>query len=146
MSTVQRVLSPSDWKKRQLDTLKSVGETNYKQGIKTPKKDPIAAGIAAEDAYAAAVKKAIENASRKAALMKTNMGDWFKYAMEIGAGKLVEGVTKREAKVDAFITAFQPLLSTHLGKIDTLESATDAQRENKMLENVRGLKALKGKA
>jgi len=146
MSSVQRVLSPADWKKRQLNTLKSVGETNYKDGIKTPKKDPIAAGIAAEDKYGTETKKAIEAGSRKAALQKTNMGDWYKYASEIGAGKLVDGVVKREAKVDAFITAFQPMLTTHLGKIDALAEVTDSDRENRMLENVRGLKALRGKA
>jgi len=146
MATVTRILSPEDWKKRQLDTLKSVGETNYAVGIAKPKKDPIAAGIATEDKYASEVKKAIDAKSRKAALEKTSMAEWYKYSSELGKGRLVEGVTKREAKVTSFITTFQPMLTTHLAKIDALPEATDGEREARMLENLRGLKALKGKA
>jgi len=146
MATVTRILSPEDWKKRQLDTLKSVGEANYKVGIAKPAKDPIAAGIDAEAKYAAETKKAIDAGSRKAALAKTTMAEWYKYSSEIGAGRVVEGVTKREAKVSSFITAFQPMLTSHVGKIDAMAQATDGEREQKMLENLRGLKALKGKA
>jgi len=146
MATVTRILSPEDWKKRQLKNLEAVGESSYKLGIAKPAKDPIAAGIAAEEKYAAEVKKAIEAKSRKAALEKTTMAEWYRYSSELGAGRLVEGVTKREAKVGAFITAFQPMLSSHVGKIDALPNVTDKDREDKMLENLRGLKALKGKA
>jgi len=146
MATVTRILSPEDWKKRQLDTLKSVGEANYAVGIAKPAKDPIAAGIAAEDKYAGEVKKAIEAGSRKKALEKTTMAEWYKYSSELGKGRLVEGVTKREAKVSSFITSFQPMLTSHVAKIDGMAQATDGEREQKMLENLRGLKALKGKA
>jgi len=146
MATVTRILSPDDWKKRQLDTLKSVGETNYKVGIAKPAKDPIAAGIAAEDKYAAETKKAIDAKSRANALGKTTMAEWYKYSSEIGAARVVEGVTKREAKVAGFIMTFQPMLTSHVAKIDAMAQATDGEREQKMLENLRGLKALKGKA
>lgn len=146
MATVTRVLSPDDWKKRQLDNLRAVGEASYRVGIAKPKHDPIAAGVAAEDKYAAEVKKAIDAKRRAEALGKTDMATWFKYTSELGAGRLVEGVTKREAKVAGFIRTFQPLLNEHLGKIDALTDVTDKDRENRMLENLRGLKALKGKA
>ena len=59
-ATVKRILSPDEWRKKQLDTLRAVGEANYKIGIASPKKDPIAAGIAAEDKWADRVRKAIE--------------------------------------------------------------------------------------
>jgi len=146
MATVTRVLSPDEWKRRQLDTLKSVGEKEYKAGIAKPKADPIARGIETEDKYAAETKKAIDAGRRKAALSKVTMADWYKYASELGAGKLVEGVVKREPKVAKFITEFQPMLTSHLAKIDVLPEETDGERETRMLENLRGLKALKGKA
>ena len=139
-------MSPEEWKKRQIDTLKAVGRSNYLAGIKSPKADPIARGIATEDKYAAETRKAIDAGRRKAALGKVTMADWYKYAAELGADKLVDGVTKREAKVTGFITAFQPMLTSHLAKIDGLPEATDGDRESRMLENLRGLKALKGKA
>jgi hypothetical protein len=146
MATVSRVLSPEEWKKRQIDTLKSVGRTNYITGIKSPDADPIARGIATEPKFADAMRKAIDSGARKAALAKVTMADWYKYASEIGADKLVDGVVKREDKVSKFITAFQPMLTSHLAKIDAMAEATDSEREARMLENLRGLKALKGKA
>lgn len=146
MASVKRVISPDEWKKRQLDTLKAVGRTNYLTGIASPKADPIARGIATEDKYAAEVRKAIEAKSRKAALEKTDMAEWYRYAKDLGADKLVDGVVKREAKVGNFVSAFQPMLTSHLAKVDALPEATDSEREARMLENLRGLKALKGKA
>jgi len=146
MAAVKRVLSPEDWKKRQIETLRSVGRANYVEGIKSPKADPIARGIATEGKYAEETRKAIDAGRRKAALEKTSMADWYQYASTIGADKLVDGVIKREKKVSDFITAFQPLLTSHLAKVDALADVTDSDRENRMLENLRGLKALKGKA
>lgn len=146
MASVKRVISPEDWKKRQIDTLKAVGRTNYLDGIASPKADPIARGIATEEKFAAEMRKAIDEERRKKALQKTSMDEWYTYASTLGADKLVDGVVKREAKVAAFVTAWHPMLTSHLGKIDALAEETDADRENRMLENLRGLKALKGKA
>lgn len=146
MASVKRVLSPEDWVRRQIDTLKSVGRANYLKGIASPKADPIARGIETEGKYAAATRKAIEEGRRKAALEKVSMADWFLYAKELGADKLVDGVTKREPKVRKFVTAWQPVLTSHLAAIDALAEETDSDRENRMLENLRGLKALKGSA
>ena len=146
MSTVRRVISPTEWKDRQISTLKSVGEANYKVGIASPRKDPIEAGIDAEEKYANAMKAVLEEERRKHGLEGTSMAEWYKYSSELGAGRLVDGVVKREAKVTKFVTAFQPMLVDHLGKIDDLPDATDSDREQKMLENLRGLKTLKGKA
>ncbi len=146
MSSVQRVISPDDWAKRQINTLKAVGRTNYLEGIKSPKADPIARGIETEAKYAEATRRAIENESRKKGLEKTSMAEWYQYSVNIGADKLVDGVVKREAKVKKFITAYQPQLISHLSKVDALPEETDSDRENRMLENLRGLKALKGKA
>ena len=72
------------------------------------------------------------------------MQEWFNYASQIGAGRLVEGVTKREAKVDRFVKAWQPILADHVAKIDQMPAVTDSDMETRMLENLRGLKALKG--
>ena len=146
LASVKRVISPEEWKNRQIDTLKAVGKKNYLTGIASPKADPIARGIATEKKYAEATRKAIDEERRKKGLEKTDMAEWYRYASTIGADKLVDGVTKREAKVIKFVSSFQPLLTSHLAKIDALDEETDSDRENRMLENLRGLKALKGKA
>lgn len=145
-AAVKRLLSPDEWKSRQIKNLEAVGEASYKVGIASPKDDPIKAGIDAQDRYAAQMKKDEVLARRKAALEKTSMAEWYKYASELGAGRLVDGVKKREAKVGDFVRAWQPLLLDHVTKIDALADVTDSDREARMLSNLRGLKALKGKA
>jgi len=139
------LLSPEEWIKRQLDNLKAVGETNYGVGVAHPRRDPIAAGIAAEEKWAAQIKKAIEQERRKKALQATNIDEWYTYTTSIGKGRLVEGVTKREAEVREFVTAWQPMLVEHVEKIRKMPDVSDKDREERMLANLRGLKALKGK-
>ena len=145
-AAVKRLLSPEEWKNRQIKNLESVGEASYKVGIASPKADPIAEGIKAQGRYEEQMKKDEVLARRKAKLEKTSMAEWYKYASEIGAGRLVDGVKKREAKVGDFIRAWQPILLTHVGKIDAMPDVSDREREERMLENLRGLKALKGQA
>ncbi len=140
-----RVLPPDEWRKRQINNLKAVGQQNYAQGIAMPKKDPIQAAIAAEDKWAARMRAAIEEKRRAKALQAVSLQEWYKYASELGVNRLVEGVTKREAKVAKFVNSWAPMLQDHLSKIDQLPAVTDADMETRMLENLRGLKALKGK-
>jgi hypothetical protein len=109
-----------------------------------PKKDPIAAGIDAEDLYAARIKNAVDKKLRVAGLQATNMQDWYKYSSDIGAPKLVDGVVKREAKVQNFTNKWVPLLSDLVAKEDQMKVATDSDAEQKMVANLRGLKALHG--
>ncbi len=145
MPTVTRILPPEEWRKRQIETLKAVGQRNYTQGIERPKKDPIEAGIAAEEKWAERIKEAIDEERRKKALQATNMNEWYSVAKDLGAGRLVEGVTKREFKVDRFVRAWQPILMDHVSKIDAMPAVTDSDMESRMLENLRGLKSLKGR-
>ena len=143
--TVSRILPPEEWGKRQIGNLKAVGEANYKVGIARPKKPPIKAGIEAEEKWAARIKKAIEEKRRAKALETVTDDDWYNYASEIGAGRLVEGVVKREAKVDRFVKGWHPILLDHVTKIDAMPAVTDKDMEERVLANLRGLKALKGK-
>jgi len=142
---IKRLLPPDEWLKRQLDNLKATGERNYKVGIAHPKKDPIKAGIEAEGRFAEVMKKVIEEKRRKKGLEACVIDDWYVYSDTIGAPRVVEGVIKREAKVNRFITAWHPLLSAHVAELDKMPDVTDRDREEKMLANVRGLRALHGK-
>jgi len=143
--TVKRILSPEEWIKRQIDTLKSVGESNYGVGIASPRKDPIETGIKAENKWAGAIKKAIEKKLRAAGLRATNMNEWYNYSSTIGKGRLVEGVVKRLPEVESFVKAWHPMLVDHVSKIDAMPDVFDKDREERMLANLRGLKALHGK-
>jgi len=140
----QRLLPPDQWRKRQIDTLKAVGEANYKQRVPIAKKDPIEAGIAAEDRYANEVKKAIDEKRRVTGLQATSADRWLAYALDIGAGRLVEGVTKREAEVKRFVDNWHPLLSDLIAKVDPMSIATLRERIDKAVATIEGLAALHG--
>lgn len=144
MAQVTRIIPPAEWTKRQIDNIKAVGQKSYSDGITRPRKDPIEAAIAAEDKYAARMKEAIDERRRVRGLQGVTMQDWTQYAQNIGANRLVEGVTKREAKVDKFVRSFQPLLAGHVDRIDSMPAVTASDMEQRMLENLRGLKGLKG--
>jgi len=142
---VKRILPPDEWKKRQIGNIKQVGRQNYAQGISMPKKSPIEEAIKAQDRYEEQMRKEEVLKRRKEALETVTDDEWYAYASEIGAERLVDGVVKREKKVDRFVKSWQPMLLDHVAKIDELPDVTDADRENRMLENLRGLKGLKGK-
>jgi hypothetical protein len=144
--TITRIPSPEDWRAKQIGNIKAVGETNYRAKIVKPKKDPIAAGIDAEPKYANEMRRVIETKAREAGLRATNADEWLSYATEIGAPRLVDGVVKREPKVAKFLGKWQPLLKSHVDKLDTMANATLADRKSKMLANVDGLVALHGAA
>jgi len=142
--TVQRLLPPEEWRKRQIGNLKDVGERNYRQRVPIPKRDPIAAGIDAEDKWENEIKKAIERKSRVTGLKATTGDEWLGYTLNIGAGRLVEGVTKREPEVRDFIDNWHPLLSDHLAKVDKMSVVTLKDRIDKATANIEGLAALHG--
>lgn len=146
MAQVRRIISPQDWQKRQIDTLNAVGQSNYKLGIQNPKKDPIQAGIAAEQAWRNGLKAAEDRNARVKGLEKTNIAEWAGYAENIGASKLVEGVTKRAAKVNKFLTGYVPLLTDTVTKLDSMPTATTSDRNAKVIANLEALRALKGQA
>lgn len=143
---IQRVLPPNEWKDKQINTLKAVGRRNYLVGIASPKRSPIGAGSSdwSEEKYAAAIVLAVENKSRQKGVAKSDDSIWYKYAKELGANNLVDGVVKREAKVLDFIQAFHPKLTSHLSKIDEMAVSTLEERISKSAENIRGLAALRG--
>jgi len=141
---IQRLLPPEQWRKRQLDNLKDVGERNYRQRVPIPRKDPIEAGIAAEDRYANEIKKAIEEKRRVTGLAATSGDEWLSYTLAIGAGRLVDGVVKREPEVREFVDTWHPMLSDLLTKVDPMSTATLRDRIDKAVATIEGLAALHG--
>ncbi len=145
-ATVTRLIPAAEWLDKQIGNLQAVGETNYRSGITRPKKDPIAAGINAQGAYEAAMRDPKVLARRVTGLRRTNMEEWASMSERIGAARLVQGVVERKYKVERFLSGYVPKLLTHLGRIDALPNVTDADRERRMVENLKGLRALKGAA
>lgn len=142
--TVTRIIPAVEWVEKQLRNLSAVGETNYREGITRPKKDPIAAGIAAQGAYENAMRDPAVLKRREQGLRRTNMEEWASMAERIGASRLVTGVIERRFKVERAVSNLHGKLGQLLQKIDAMPNVTDADRERRMIENLKGLKAMKG--
>lgn len=143
-ATVTRLIDPASWVEKQLTTLQAVGATNYSTGITRPKKDPIKAAIDSQAAYEAKMRDATVLRRRVIGLQKTNMEEWAHNAETLGAVRLVDGVVQRRPKVERAVSELHRKLTTHLSRIDALPNVTDADRERRMVENLRGLRAFKG--
>lgn len=144
--TVTRLIPADEWVRKQIDTLSAVGAANYTAGVTRPKRDPIQAAIAGQAAYEAKMRDPAVLRRRVEQLRKTDMNEWGAMAETLGAQRLVEGVTARRFKVERFVRAWSGILTQHLQRIDALPAVTDADRERRMVENLRGLKANKGRA
>ena len=142
--TVQRLPTPEQWVTKQMRTLASVGEANYREGITRPKKDPIKAGIEAQARYETEMRKPEVLKRREENLKRTNMDEWAVLAEGLGAGRLVQGVEARKFKVERAVSARHRVASELVRKIDAMPDVTDADRERRMVENLRILKASKG--
>ncbi|MBA7613432.1 hypothetical protein ES703_20681 [subsurface metagenome] len=142
--TVTRIIDPASWVQKQINTLQAVGAANYSEGVTRPKRDPIAAGIAAQAAYVAAMRDANVLARREAGLRRTSMEVWGAMCESIGAQRLVDGVIARRAKVEQAVSSLHSKLTAHLRMIDAMPNVTPADRERRMVENLRGLRAFKG--
>ncbi len=144
--TISRLPDPATWAKKMIDGVSAVGATNYALGIRSPRKDPIAAGIAAQGAYENKMRDPAVLKRRSESLAKTNMAEWAAMAETVGAQSYVQGVVGRRPKIERRIAKLQPLLANALARIDAMPSTTDAERENKAVAMIRALRALKGQS
>jgi hypothetical protein len=142
--TVQRLPTPAAVVKKQLTTLQAVGQVNYTAGVQTPKKDPIASGVAAEPKWANAMQTAIASGIRAKNLALINPTDWSNAAVTIGAPALVPGVMARQAKVNTFWNAWMPILGNILTTIDGMDTSTAAARNAKANAMADALRAARG--
>jgi len=142
--TPQRLLPPDKWRERQLENLRAVGRKNYEARVPLAKRDPIAAGIAAEEKWWSELDVAHREKRRIIALQDTNAEEWLTYTIKLGAPRLVDGVVLREPEVKSFVDRWHPIISDHLTKIDPLPTVTLDDRVRKVEQNIRGLAALHG--
>ena len=131
---------------KQIETAQAVGAANYLSGIQQPKADPIAAGIAAQPAYEAAMRDPNVLKRRVEGLRKTNINEWATQTETKGVARYADGVAASRPKVERFWAAFHPLLQQHVQTIRAMAAVTPADRKQRMIANMEGLMRLKGRA
>jgi len=127
-----RLLTPEEWEKDWAEGITAMAE-RWKRRVSRPKKDPIKAGIAAEDKYADRLREAIAEKRRAKKLEKVGFEGWAEMVAATEAREFSEGALKRRPKFRKITDALQALRLYMVSKLDAMPTATDAQRERKLL-------------
>lgn len=141
--TVKRVKDPETWLAKQKRAVETVAEANYTAGVVVPKRPIVATSIAKEDKYKAKMMQVLEKKARVEGLKGVTDDEVVGAAIAIGAPKLRDGILKRWHKVTSFVEKWSPILASIEADVDAKPDVTDADREQRMLANLRGLKAKK---
>lgn len=143
-SAAERLGSPADMAQKIVDGASRSGDA-WKNGVLSPKRDAIDAAIAAESRYATNVQQAITEKRFSQGLKGVDRAALAAQIAAAGGQAYVQGVTSRKDKIGAALATYLPLLAGHMTTIDALPKTTDGDNENRVLQNLRGMRGLKGK-
>lgn len=116
----------------------------YKDGVLHPKRGAATSALAASDKRAEAVRKAEVDKTWEKSMATVTDSYVAERAATVGAPRYATGVTAAEPKIKKFWTGWKPILDGIETEIAAMPDVTDADREAKMLANMRALKAKKG--
>lgn len=137
-----RIPSGADIATKQIANAKNAGAA-WLKGMNNPKKDPPKAALLANDKRINNLKKSFEDKSWEKAMEKMDFSTAIATVNALGSSVFTEGIAKREPKIRAAYERLQPLLLAHVQRMDVLPTGTEAEREAKMLANVRGMREIK---
>lgn len=128
---------------KQVTAAQSIGTANYLSGVSAPRADPIEAGIRAQPAYEAAMRDPAVLKRRETGLRRTNIMEWGLAAETKGAARYSEGVAAARPKVERFWQEWHGKLAQHVNRIRSMPSVTAADRKQRMIANLDGLRGMK---
>ena len=134
------VLSVDRWVKKQIDRVSVAGD-DYIAGIESVTEAPTLKAAEKADKYLKRVQEMVDYWKKR--LQAVSLEEW-KSATKAKADRFPDGVRKAEDKIRKFVSAWQPILAEIQRAVRALPDMTDADREKRMIENLRRLKKAKG--
>jgi len=135
------MVKPVDlWVKKQIARV-SVALDDYKAGVQAVTEAPTAKAAEKRDKWLANIQAKADFWERR--LRAVSLDEWKKDTLE-KADRFSDGVAKAEDKIRRFVAAWQPILAEIQRAVRAMPDRTDADRERRMLENLRRLKRAKG--
>jgi len=128
----KKVKSADRWAKQQVESAVAAS-SKWLDGVANPSRDPIAAGIEADDKWKDKMKQAIAEDRRKKGLQKTSAAEIVAVAQALGTGVYSSGVEARRAKVQKVVNELQPLAQSVSDAIQGMSDKSDADREKRLL-------------
>jgi len=116
----------------------------YKDGVMNPKRGPASSALAAADKRAEAVRQAEADKRWEKAMATVSDSYVQERAATVGAPRYASGVTAAEPKIKKFWSAWKPILDTIESEVAAMPDVTDADREARMIANLKKMRAKKG--
>jgi len=138
------VLSPSEIVEKQIRRA-SGAVSDYQRGVANPIRNPLDAALAAAGKYQAKMKESLDKKRWEQAIASTPKGLASEKAATIGADRYAGGVEASRDKITRFQTGFAPFREAVVRQVEGLPEDTDAQRDARVLANLKGLREAKGK-
>lgn len=123
----------------------AVGAQRWEQGIQNPRADFKAAALANNDGWKAGVTAAVQGDRFAKGLQGVNVDEAIATAVQIGGAGYAAGAMARQAKFQRKVDAIAPRMAAVTEATRRMPARTDAEREARMLNQVRGAReAAKG--
>jgi len=118
---------------------------DYVEGMRNPRRDPVAAAKRAAGKWANRLQEAINNRSYEKGVGSQDYAEAVRIATEDGGSAYTQGVAKRASKIARVYQDLAPRLGAVSQAIQAMPQDTEAQREQRLLAARRAMIAL-GKA
>lgn len=119
---------------------------DYVAGVNNPKRSFKAAAIAANGKWKNRVQEAIQQDNFAKGMNGVNEQEAIATATADGGAAYTAGVAKRIPKVQRAFATIAPQINSVSQRVQGMPQDTPQQREQRMLENLRGMRAVSSKA
>jgi chorismate mutase len=131
------------WANKMLSRASNAGN-DWLTGVKNPRRDPKAAALKAVGKYKDRMQKALTAGSWEKGVAATDPAQTMAVIDKVGAAGYTNGIAAREGKIRQAIATLAPKVTDISNRIQGMPQDTDAQRETRMIENLRAMRKLKG--
>ena len=130
------------WIKKQITRAAGATE-DFKDGVRNCAVDPPALALKANAKRIANLQASIAKKTWETKMAKISKADWQAPTLE-KSDRFASGVAAAEPKIRKFVTAFRPKLEAIQSAVNAMPDVTEAQREARVIENLRRMRAAKG--
>ena len=138
---VRRIASAAEIAAKMLERSATAGAA-WEAGTQNPSASPTEQMKKAGPKWVAGVQNAITKKLWDKAVAKLTDEEIFTAARNVGGAAWQSGISTRADKIRRAYELLQPKLEAHLRKIDGMADTTPAEREAKMLANLRGMREI----
>jgi hypothetical protein len=117
---------------------------DWLDGVTNPARDPVQAALKAKEKYKNNLKMSLDKDTWAKKMAKVSSADIIAIAMKIGPAGYTNGIAAREGKILAAMQRIIPKIAAVQASVLAMPDATEVDRDKRMLENVKQMRAIKG--